>query len=84
MKHRTKFTRGDSVVIRSLVLDSAGSNPVAGATVTTRISGPENTSVTSGPSDASGIAETTGTPANPTRKATAGQQQEAIPQQLQM
>ena len=54
----TVFTQGDTVVIRSLVLDSAGS-PVSDATVTTSITGPESTSVTSEPSDASGIAEAT-------------------------
>ena len=54
----TVFTQGDTVVIRSLVLDSAGS-PVSDATVTTSITGPESTSVTSEPSDASDITETT-------------------------
>jgi hypothetical protein len=51
----TVFTRGDEVIIRSTVSD--GSNPVSGATVTTTISGPENATVTSEPSDANGIAE---------------------------
>ncbi len=68
----TDFTQGDSVVIRSLVLDSAGSNPVAGATVTTSITGPENTSVTSGPSDAAGIAETTWNTSRPNKKGNGG------------
>ncbi|MCU7800213.1 MAG: cadherin-like domain-containing protein [gamma proteobacterium symbiont of Lucinoma myriamae] len=50
------FSQGDTVIIRSVVKDSAG-NPVADAIVTNGISGPETTTVTSLPSDADGIAQ---------------------------
>ena len=52
----TTFTPGEKVVIRATVLDGNG-NPVAGATVSLAISGPAPTTLTSGPSNASGVAE---------------------------
>jgi len=49
------FAPGDTVVIRSTVVDSNG-NPVANATVTTGVTGPESTTLTA-TSDANGVAE---------------------------
>ena len=55
----SSFTQGDGVVIRATVLDGAGV-PVPNATVAIDITGPEShTGLTSGPSDAKGIAELT-------------------------
>jgi len=66
----TTFTRGNAVIIRSSVTD--GSNPVAGATVTTTISGPENATVTSEPSDANGIAEASWNTSTPKKNGSGG------------
>jgi hypothetical protein len=53
------FTQGDGVVIRATVLDEAGA-PVPNATVAIDITGPEShPGLTTGPSDANGIAELT-------------------------
>ena len=52
------FTAGDGVVIRATVTDDAG-QPVAGATVDLQITGPENLTLVTGTSDASGLAEVT-------------------------
>ena len=52
---QVSFNAGDEVAFRATVLDGGGA-PVADATVTLTISGPESASVTSDPSDGSGIA----------------------------
>ena len=53
------FTQGDGVVIRATVLDEAGV-AVPNATVVIDITGPEShLGLTTGPSDANGIAELT-------------------------
>jgi PKD repeat protein len=49
------FSPGDEVIIRATVTDSGGT--VSGAIVVFDISGPESTTITSGPSDSNGIAE---------------------------
>ena len=55
---QTTFAQGDEVIFRIRVIDQDGL-AVEGATVTVAISGPENLTVTSGPSGADGIAEAT-------------------------
>ncbi len=64
------FTRGDGIVIRGTV--SSGGVPVSGATVTLAISGPESATLTSGPSDASGIAAVTWNTSAPNKKGNGG------------
>jgi len=55
----SSFTQGDGVVIRATVLDDTGT-AVPNATVVIDITGPEtHTGLTTGPSDANGIAELT-------------------------
>ena len=65
------FSQGDTVIIRSVVKDSAG-NPVADAIVTNGISGPESTTVTSLPSDANGIAEASWKTSTPNKRGAGG------------
>lgn len=65
------FAQGDSVIIRSTVVDSNGGG-VANATVTTNITGPESATITSGPSDANGIAESTWNTSAPNRRGQGG------------
>ena len=52
---RTDFARGEEVVFRATVKDAAG--PLPGAVVEIGISGPESATLTSAPSNGSGIAE---------------------------
>jgi cytochrome c553 len=54
----TLFAAGDGVVIHATVRDGAG-NPMDGAVVEFTIIGPESVTLTSGPSDAAGLAEAT-------------------------
>jgi hypothetical protein len=65
------FAAGDSVVVRTLVLDSAGL-PVSNATVEVTIGGPETTTLNTGPSDAEGWAEVTWKTQAPNRKGQGG------------
>jgi hypothetical protein len=51
------FVAGDAVVIRVYVVDGVTGLPVADATVDLLITGPESTTLTTGPSDATGMAE---------------------------
>ncbi|MDH5711725.1 MAG: Ig-like domain-containing protein [Gammaproteobacteria bacterium] len=67
----TDIPVGEAVMIRSVVTDNNG-NPVADVTVTSTISGPENTTVTSGPSDANGIAEAIWNTSTPNRRGNGG------------
>jgi hypothetical protein len=69
--HPDPFTRGDAVVVQATVKDEGGA-PVPDATVTIAISGPESVNLTTGPSDANGIAEATWQTAAPNRKGTGG------------
>ena len=65
------FTAGDSIVIRTLVLDETG-QPVSNATVEITIGGPETTTLNSGPSDANGWAEAAWQTQKPNRKGQGG------------
>jgi hypothetical protein len=65
---QSTFNAGDGVVIRVVVLDGITGLPVAGATVDLLITGPESLTLTTGQSDASGIAETTWQTKAPGRK----------------
>jgi hypothetical protein len=65
------FVQGDGVVIQATVKDEGGA-PVANATVTIAISGPESAELTTGPSDASGVAEATWNTQSPNKKGQGG------------
>jgi len=54
---QSSFSAGDGVVIRATVVDGVTGLPVADATVDLLITGPESLTLTTGPSDASGMAE---------------------------
>jgi len=54
---QTSFTAGDDVTVRVWVVDGASGLPLADATVDMLITGPETTTVITGPSDANGLAE---------------------------
>jgi hypothetical protein len=56
---QTAFNPGDGVVIRAYVVDSVTGLPLAGATVDLLITGPESATLTTGSSDAAGLAEAT-------------------------
>jgi hypothetical protein len=56
---QTTFVPGDGVVIRAYVEDNVTGLPLADATVDLLITGPESLTIITGPSDASGMAETT-------------------------
>jgi len=62
------FNAGDAVVIRAYVVDVALATPLANATVGLLITGPESLPLTTGPSDVSGMAETTWQTTAPGRK----------------
>jgi hypothetical protein len=64
------FVQGDGVVIQVTVTSSG--TPVSGATVAIAVSGPESVTLTSGPSDASGVAEVTWTTSAPNNKGRGG------------
>lgn len=61
---------GEEVIIRSSVTDSNGA--VSGATVSSNITGPVTTAVTSAPSDLTGIAESSWQTSAPNRKGNGG------------
>ena len=54
---RALFDAGDGVVIRATVIDGLTGDPLPDATVELLITGPESLTLTTGPSDASGVAE---------------------------
>jgi hypothetical protein len=54
-----EFSAGDGVVIRAYVVDGVTGLPVADATVDLLITGPESSTLVTGPSDANGMAEAT-------------------------
>jgi hypothetical protein len=66
------FTAGDGVVIRAHVVDGSTGLPVANATVNITITGPETTTLTTGPSANDGIAEATWQTQNPNKKGQGG------------
>jgi hypothetical protein len=65
---QTSFTAGDGIVLRAYVVDGITGLPVADATVDLLITGPESLTLTTGPSDASGMAEATWQTKAPGRK----------------
>jgi hypothetical protein len=65
------FTQGDTVIIRSTVKDAAGV-PLANATVQLALSGPSSASITSGPSDAGGMAEANWATTAPNKRGVGG------------
>jgi hypothetical protein len=67
----TLFKQGDTVVIRGTVKDASG-NPVANATVGLTVSGPSSVTLTSAPSDGSGVAEAKWTTTAPNRRGQGG------------
>jgi hypothetical protein len=56
---QSTFVVGDEVVIRAYVVDAVTGLPLAEATLDLLITGPESLTVTTGPSDAAGMAEAT-------------------------
>jgi len=66
------FTAGDAVIIRAYVKDVDTGLPVSNASVDIAITGPEVTSVTTGPSDANGVAEATWQTSKPNRRGNGG------------
>jgi hypothetical protein len=66
------FTAGDGVVIRTYVKDADTGLPVQNATVDIAIIGPEVTSVTTGQSDANGVAEATWNTQAPNKRGRGG------------
>ncbi|MBW1859251.1 MAG: hypothetical protein JRI70_04030 [Deltaproteobacteria bacterium] len=68
----TTFNRGDAIVIRAKVVDGVTGQAISNANVDIAISGPETTSLTSGPSDADGWAEATWNTQAPNRKGRGG------------
>jgi hypothetical protein len=56
---QTTFSAGDSIIIRAYVVDGITGLPIADATVDLLITGPESLTLTTGPSDANGMAEAT-------------------------
>ncbi len=56
---QSTFNAGDAVVIRATVLDHTTGQPLPGATVEILVTGPESLTLTTGLSDANGLAETT-------------------------
>jgi hypothetical protein len=65
------FIQGDGVVIQATVKDEGGA-PVPDATVTIAISGPESANLTTGPSNANGVAEATWQTQAPNKKGQGG------------
>jgi hypothetical protein len=55
--NQTSFNTGDSIIIRATVADNVTGLPLPNATVDLLITGPESLTLTSGLSDANGIAE---------------------------
>ena len=66
------FAIGDAVTVRATVLDETTGLPISNATVTIVISGPESTTLTTGPSDANGVADATWNTQAPNRKGNGG------------
>jgi hypothetical protein len=65
------FVQGDGIVIQATIKDEGGA-PVPDATVTIAISGPESANLTTGPSNANGIAEASWNTQSPNRKGQGG------------
>lgn len=65
---QTVFSQGDEVVIRAKVFDSTSDANVSNAVVVIDITGPEATTLTSGPSDINGFTEVRWKTSAPRRK----------------
>lgn len=68
------FVQGDVVFFQATVVDASTGLPIANASVDLSISGPESTSLTSGPSGADGVAEASWVTEAPNRKGQGGTQ----------
>jgi hypothetical protein len=68
----TSFTRGQTIAFRVTVVDVATGNPLPGATVALDVSGPTAVGLTSGPSDAQGVAEATWSTQEPNKQGNGG------------
>jgi hypothetical protein len=66
------FAVGDAVTVRAVVLDETTGLPIPNATVSIEISGPTSGSLTTGPSDAEGIAEVVWQTEPPNKKGRGG------------
>jgi hypothetical protein len=66
------FNQGEAIVIRAKVTDGVTEQPISNATVDILVSGPDTTSLTSGPSDAGGLAEATWNTQAPNKKGHGG------------
>jgi hypothetical protein len=66
------FAAGDGVVLQAHVVDAATGQPVAEAVVEIKITGPETHILTSGPSDAAGVAEATWNTQSPNKRGQGG------------
>jgi subtilisin family serine protease len=65
---QTVFSQGDEVVIRAKVVDSSNAAPVSNAVVVIGITGPDPTTLTSGPSDGNGFTDARWKTSAPRRK----------------
>jgi hypothetical protein len=68
----TNISLGDTVVIKTRVIDVSSGQPLSGASVDLEISGPESATVLSGHSDESGIATAEWSTSTPNRKGNGG------------
>jgi len=66
------FTAGDTIIIQATVVDTGTNLPIPNATVEITITGPENVTLTTGPSNAEGIAEASWTTTAPDRRGQGG------------
>ena len=66
------FVQGDAVTVRAYVIDTDTGLPLQNATVTLDITGPSATTLTTGPSDANGIAEATWNTQAPNKRGQGG------------
>ena len=66
------FSAGDTVTVRARVVDKSTGLPLANATADFAISGPQNLTLTSGPSDADGFAEASWKTSTPNKRGIGG------------
>jgi hypothetical protein len=67
----SSFALGEQVTVRAYVVDGNGT-PIVGATVEISITGPESATLTTGPSDANGVAEANWQTQKPNKKGRGG------------
>jgi hypothetical protein len=70
--HSTNFVAGDTVTVRTRVIDPVTRIPISNATVEVTIGGPETVTINSNPSDADGWAELTWQTQKPNKKGQGG------------